>query len=90
VIYGMSKMTHRTTFALDEVTITRIRHLAETWDISQAAVIRRVVAEAAESQRPDPIALLDELHRDGGGLDREAGEAYLSAARDARKIWRSP
>jgi hypothetical protein len=90
MVYGMSKMTHRTTFALDEATIARIRRLAETWEMSQAAVIRRVVAEAAAPQRPDPIALLDELHRDGGGLDREAAEAYLSAARDARKIWRSP
>jgi len=85
----MSKMTHRTTFALDEITITRIRRLAETWEVSQAAVIRRVVAEAAASERPEPLALLDELHRDGGGLGRETAEAYLSDTRDARQIWRA-
>jgi hypothetical protein len=82
-------MTYRTTFTMDEVTITRIRRLAESWEVSQAAVIRRVVAEAAASERPDPSALLDELHRDGGGLGREAAESYLSDARDARQVWRS-
>jgi hypothetical protein len=82
-------MTYRTTFALDEVTVTRIRRLAETWEVSQAAVIRRVVAEAAASERPDPLSLLDELHRDGGGLGREAAESYLSDARDARREWRA-
>ncbi len=41
--YGMATMTHRTTFALDDATVTRIRRLAAQWQVSQAEVIRRVV-----------------------------------------------
>lgn len=40
-------MIHRCTFALDESTTARIRHLATVWDVSQAEVIRRAVANAA-------------------------------------------
>jgi hypothetical protein len=65
--YGMASMTHRTTFALDEATVTRIRRLAVQWQVSQAEVIRRVVASTDETVNSHPVAMLSALHRTGGG-----------------------
>lgn len=44
----MARMSIRATYALDEETSSRIKHLAETWHVSQAEVIRRSVRSAAE------------------------------------------
>jgi hypothetical protein len=85
----MANMTHRTTYALDEPTVARIRALAAQWNVSQAEVIRRVVAQAAAPPRPNPSHMLDELLRDGGGISVEAAEGYLAQARDARREWRA-
>ncbi|MBY0491816.1 MAG: ribbon-helix-helix protein, CopG family [Gemmatimonadaceae bacterium] len=79
-------MTHRTTFALDEATVTRIRALAEQWQVSQAEVIRRVVAQTASA--PDPLALLDALHRDQAGLSADTAADFLAQARADRGVWR--
>ena len=57
--------------------------------MSQAEVIRRVVAQAAAPARPNPEQLLDELLRDGGGISVEAAEEYLAQAHDARREWRA-
>ncbi len=84
----MATMTHRTTFALDEGTVTRIRRLAAQWQVSQAEVIRRVVANTDAAANPDPVAMLAELHRSGGGLTAADAAAYLSRVRDDRKQWR--
>ena len=43
---GMAVMTHRTTFTLDAATIRRLKRLASRWNVSQAEVIRRAVAQA--------------------------------------------
>ena len=88
MVYGMAIMTHRTTFALDEPTVTRIRTLAAQWNVSQAEVIRRVVAQTAAAPTPDPVALLDDLFRAGGGVPQEVAAAYLTEAREARQSWR--
>ncbi len=85
----MALMTHRTTFALDRATADRIRSLAAQWGVSQAEVIRRVIAEAAEPEKPDPVATLDALHAAGHGLPPEQAAAYLSDVRRDRKTWRS-
>lgn len=85
----MATMTHRTTFALDEPTVSRIRMLAAQWNVSQAEVIRRVVAQTAAAPIPDPIALLDDLFRAGGGVPEEAAAAYLADTREARRAWRT-
>lgn len=88
---GMSTMSHRTTFALDEVTAERLRRLAAVWKVSQAEVVRRAVALAEAEQksaRPDPIALLNDLHAQGQGLDREIAAAYLTQIRTDRETWR--
>ena len=88
MVYGMAKMNHRTTFSLDERTVLRVRELAAEWNVSQAEVIRRVVAQAGVPEKPDPLQLLDELHRDGEGLSEEQASAYLAEVRADRKKWR--
>jgi hypothetical protein len=88
---GMQKMTHRTTFALDRATAVRLKRLAGRWRVSQAEVVRRSVEQAEksmESGKPDPIALLRQLHEKGGGLDRGQAEAYLADVYEERKHWR--
>jgi putative heme degradation protein len=82
-------MTHRTTFALDEDTVARIRRLAARWEVSQAEVIRRVVAKSDAEVNPDPTAMLEALHRAGDGLAPADAAAYLTVVRDGRKSWRS-
>lgn len=86
--YGMATMTHRTTFALDDATVTRIRRLAAQWQVSQAEVIRRIVAQTDAATRPDPVAMLESLHRAGEGLTAADAASYLTAVREDRKSWR--
>lgn len=45
----MARMSIRATYALDEATDRRIRRLAQTWNVSQAEVIRRSVRTAEEA-----------------------------------------
>ena len=88
----MPMMTHRTTFALDEVTAQRLKRLAACWDVSQAEVVRRSVAQAENLNRaetPDPAAMLRALFASGGGLDLEKGNAYIAEIYEDRKQWRS-
>lgn len=89
---GMPTMTHRTTFALDGTTARRLRHLASIWQVSQAEVVRRAV-EQAEKQttvgKPDPIALLRQLHEKGGGIERTRAEKWIAEIREDRKRWRA-
>lgn len=87
----MSQMVHRTTFALDRVTAKRLKRLAALWKVSQAEVVRRAVAQAeaaASPAKPDPVALLRELHAAGQGLDIGRANAYLSEVRESREYWR--
>jgi hypothetical protein len=87
--YGMATMTHRTTFALDEGTTMRIKSLAKLWNVSQAEVVRRAVSLAEKPEpRPDPVALLQQLHSSGEGLSAKAAKAYLAEVREDRKKWR--
>jgi len=84
----MATMTHRTTFALDEATVAKIRRLAAQWQVSQAEVIRRVVASTDATEKADPVAMLETLHRTGGGLRAAEAKSYLSAVHADRKRWR--
>jgi len=87
--YGMATMTHRTTFSLDEGTTTRIKSLAKLWKVSQAEVVRRAVSLAEKPEyRPDPVALLQQLHSSGEGLSAKTAKAYLAEVREDRKKWR--
>ena len=87
----MATMTHRTTFALDDTTATRLKLLAARWQVSQAEVVRRSLEQAdklTESRKTDPIAMLRRLHEKGGGLDPAKAEAYLAEVYEDRKHWR--
>lgn len=89
---GMAGMTHRTTFSLDRLTAKRLRRLSKLWQVSQAEVVRRAVAQAEEAAnaaaRPDPIAMLRDLHARGEGLPVRDATAYLAAVRQERETWR--
>lgn len=85
----MATMTHRATFALDEGTTERIKSLAKLWKVSQAEVVRRAISQAeAPASKPDPIALLQQLHAAGEGLPAKAAKTYLAEVREDRKMWR--
>jgi predicted transcriptional regulator len=82
-------MAHRTTFALDEATIRRLKRLAKTWRVSQAEVVRRALERAErENARtaPDPLARLQAYH-DSGGLDARKAAAYLEEVAENRADW---
>jgi hypothetical protein len=82
----MATMTHRTTFALDEGTTTRIKRLSKLWKVSQAEVVRRAVSLAEQPiVKPDPLALLQQLHSTGGGLTAKVAKAYLKDVRRDRQ-----
>ena len=88
---GMATMTHRTTFALDDQTASRLKRLATRWKVSQAEVVRRSLEQAEkqiEDEKPDPIAMLRRLHESGGGLDPARADAWLAEVREDRKHWR--
>ncbi len=87
----MKTMTHRTTFALDHATATRLRRLASLWQVSQAEVVRRAVAQAetaADTSGVDPVTLLKQLHDSDQGLDPTVADAYLAEIHEDRAHWR--
>ena len=89
---GMSTMTHRTTFALDVTTALRLKRLAARWQVSQAEVVRRSVAQAEkqiEAEKPDPITMLRLLHQAGGGIEPVRADKWLAEVRADRKRWRT-
>ena len=87
---GMAVMTHRTTFALDAETIRRLKRLAGRWQVSQAEVVRRAVAEAEARPEPetaDPIAMRQQM-QESDPLDPRKAELYLAQVYKDRKRWR--
>jgi predicted transcriptional regulator len=86
----MAVMTHRTTFSLDAETIRRLKRLAARWQVSQAEVVRRAVAEAEtrpEPQSSDPITMLRQM-QESEPLDPQKAEAYLAQVYKDRTRWR--
>ncbi len=87
----MSIASHRTTFALDVQTVRRLKLLAARWQVSQAEVVRRAIANAealAGSDPNDAVEQLVALHKAGGGLTPRAARAQIAEVREARKMWR--
>ncbi|MBU0935101.1 MAG: hypothetical protein KKI09_14030 [Spirochaetes bacterium] len=85
----MAVMEHRTSFALDDITIQRIRNLALAWKVSQAEVVRRAVeqADAALTRHAEEqLARLQAYHA-RAGLDAAAAEAWLSEVAEQRASW---
>ena len=85
---GMPDKVHRTTFALDESTLGRLKGLASLWQVSQAQGSRRALAKAEADpvvEKPDPVAMLRRLHSDGRGLKTKTAHKYLAKVRADRK-----
>jgi hypothetical protein len=80
-------MTHRTSFALDDETIRKMRALARRWRVSQAEVVRRAISEAADRAEEDPIRRLREFHS-RGGLAADVADGYMAEVRGGRAGWR--
>lgn len=88
---GMPTMTHRTTFALDEATAQRLKRLAARWNVSQAEVVRRAVAQsehAEELPKTDRISLLKAYHAKGG-MDQTRADQWIGEIEEDRKHWRA-
>jgi hypothetical protein len=84
----MKTMTHRTTFALDGTTASRLRRLAAIWQVSQAEVVRRSVhlADQGEQSAPDIEERIDagrRLRQSLGG--RVNPDDWIQQARDSRR-----
>ena len=59
--YGMARMNRRTTFALDEETVQRLRKLALVWHVSQAEVVRKSIEIAESKFKNETDEKLDQL-----------------------------
>jgi hypothetical protein len=89
--YLMAIMTHRTSFALDELTAQRIKRLATRWKVSQAEVVRRSVERAegaGKSPEKEALDLLKAYHAKGG-LDKARAEQWIMKIDEDRKRWRA-
>lgn len=71
----MSRMSIRSTYALDEKTSSKIKILSKAWGVSQAEVIRRAVAQAAMQEEGAGLTPADVVaHYANGALPRSAAE----------------
>ena len=86
---GMATMTHRTTFALDDGAILRLKKLSTLWQASQAEVVRRSleIAESSHAQGPDIERRLDAAVQLRARLkSRKINvEGWMRAARESRR-----
>jgi predicted transcriptional regulator len=88
--YHMTQTKHRTSFALDEETIVRLRALARTWNVSQAEVVRRAVHLAytrSESEAGEVRERIAE-YRAAGRVGADEANAYLRRLQEEREDWR--
>ena len=85
----MSTMNRRTTFALDEETIRRLKKLASLWQVSQAEVVRKAVEKAEKDlgkKTTDKIERLRSYH-DKKSLDVDTVDTYLDEVAENRAVW---
>lgn len=87
--YGMAKMNKRTTFALDEETIQRLRKLALLWHVSQAEVVRKAVEMAESEVEKLSEAKLNSfyLYHKKHGLTSAEADEYLNEVAENRSDW---
>ncbi len=74
---------------MDELTVSRLRHLAEVWDVSQAEVVRRAVESAERDVAQGNVDLAERLeawHRKGG-LDASVARAWIEELAERRADW---
>ena len=82
-------MEHRTSFALDENTILRLRRLAGIWHVSQAEVVRRAIEKAEAEAKAETDAALGRLrtYHARGGIEHDKATAYLDEVAENRADW---
>ena len=86
----MSFSKHRTSFALDEQTMERLRRLSARWNVSQAEVVRRAVEIAENQDRNAGSEVREQLqsYRASGRMKPDEADAYLAEVREDRRQWR--
>jgi hypothetical protein len=82
-------MERRTSFALDELTIQRMKRLARTWRVSQAEVVRRAIEQALADDERERNALLTRLdaYHQRNGVNAVAADRYLEEVAENRAEW---
>lgn len=85
----METTKHRTSFALDDATADRIRHLARIWNVSQAEVVRRAVKLASDRIDIEESSVQERLqsYRMSGRIEPEAADVYLKQVAEDRARW---
>ena len=85
----MAVMEHRTSFALDETTILRLRRLAGIWHVSQAEVVRRAIEKAESEAKAETDAALRRLrsYHARGGIENGKAVAYMEEVAENRADW---
>lgn len=87
--YGMAKMNRRTTFALDEETMLRLRKLSAIWHVSQAEVVRKAIKNAESEfnkETEKKLDLLRQYHK-REGVKTGIADAYLDEVAENRSSW---
>ena len=82
-------MEHRTSFALDEGTIRKMKRLAARWRVSQAEVVRRAVEQAEAADSEESAARMTRLraYHERGGLAAENADSYMEEVAENRNEW---
>jgi len=82
----MSALTLRVTFALDEVTLGRLRRLASSWAVSESEVVQRAVELAEMEVDKVGTAPIDRLraYHVAGGLDSGKARSWIAEVTEAR------
>ncbi|MCF6334742.1 MAG: hypothetical protein L3J12_03265 [Spirochaetales bacterium] len=85
----MAIMNKRTTFALDEATILRLRKLAAIWHVSQAEVVRKAIKQAESEIKTETEDKLDSLrqYHKRSNLKINAVNEYLDEVAENRSDW---
>ena len=87
--YGMAVMEYRTTFALDEPTIRKMKKLAGKWRVSQAEVVRRAIEQAEARDVEGTAARIGRLrdYQLHGSLSADRADSYLEEVAEYRADW---
>jgi hypothetical protein len=87
--YRMERNKHRTSFALDDATVGRIRRLARRQNVSQAEVVRQAVKHLAERSDRDATSVQERLrqYRASQRISAEEADAYLEEVAEDRSRW---
>jgi hypothetical protein len=85
----MIQAKHRTSFALDEMTLRRLRQLSRTWDVSQAEAVRRAVEMTFDHVQAQAGEVRERLveYRAAGHVAPDEADTYLGEVAEDRADW---